>query len=425
MNAPTQALATREESRELTPVERLKRQVHSKRDEFVGSLPAHISFEKFQRTVATAALTNPQLLECDRQSLLVSASKAAQDGLLPDGREAALVPFKVNKKGPGGWQSFWAVQYMPMVYGLRKKILQSGDVVSLETGVVYRAEAEAGHFIYEVGLEPPIRHRPKLDLTDEEMDDSEIVAAYSIARISNAGGGEPFWSVEVMRRAEINKVRETSQTGATRDRKGQPRKASGPWVDWFGEMAKKTVLRRHSKTLPMSGDVLDAIDREDEELAAQGAAHLLDVEPDAPVALPSNDDLDSASERVDEETGEVTDEPATNPATGMTEVDEETARELDARMSPEAEQTLQDIDGPIEQGEGDEASGLNPAAQAILDKIEGMLVNADHLADVRAADAEWQKHRVTYSEPTIKVMDELIHRTASKAPEKKPGRKAQ
>jgi recombination protein RecT len=153
------------------------------------------------------------------------------------------------------------VQYMPMVYGLRKKILQSGEVVSLEVNVVYRAEVEKGTFLYEVGLEPPLRHRPSLDLTEEETTDDQIVAAYSIATMKDGTK-----SYEIMRRFEINKVRAVSQTGATgkTDRQGKPIQPKGPWVDWFAEMAKKTVMRRHAKTLPMSGDVL--IDVEGREL---------------------------------------------------------------------------------------------------------------------------------------------------------------
>jgi recombination protein RecT len=157
------------------------------------------------------------------------------------------------------------VQYMPMVYGLRKKILQSAEVVSLEVNVVYRAEVEKGTFLYEVGLEPPLRHRPSLDLTEEETTDDQIVAAYSIATMKDGTK-----SYEIMRRFEIDKVRQVSQTGATgkTDRQGKPIEPKGPWVDWFAEMAKKTVMRRHAKTLPMSGDVL--IDVEGRELTSTG-----------------------------------------------------------------------------------------------------------------------------------------------------------
>ena len=158
MNAPSNLPAER---KPLAPIEILKNTVARKADDFKMVLPSHITVDKFQRTVATAALSNAQLLNCDRQSLLLACMKLAQDGLLPDGREAALVPFKNRVKGDDGqFHDSWQVQAMPMAWGLRKKILQSGEVVSLETGLVYRAEVESGNFVYEIGIDPPIRHRP-------------------------------------------------------------------------------------------------------------------------------------------------------------------------------------------------------------------------------------------------------------------------
>jgi len=348
MNAPTNLPAER---RDAPPIDKLKANLSTRANEFKVALPSHISVDKFQRTIATAAMSNPKLLECDRTSLLLASMKLAQDGLLPDGREAALVPFKQSFKGDDNqWYERWLIQPMPMVYGLRKKILQSGQVVSLETGVVYRAEADSGHFIYEIGLDPPIRHRPNLDLTEEEMHDDNIVAAYSIARLKN-DNGEAYWSVEVMRRVEINKVRQTSQTGALGQvvkfgkNKGKLIEPKGPWVDWFGEMARKTVLRRHSKVLPMSGDILDTIDREDEAFAAEGATRILDTEETGPVRLPniSQDDDGQDDERVDVATGEVI-EQGRDPATGMTEVDEETARKLDAGGGDDDDSQQEDVE---------------------------------------------------------------------------------
>jgi recombination protein RecT len=330
MNAPSNLPAER---REVAPIEVLKTQLSRRADEFKMVLPAHITPEKFQRVVATAAIQNPQLLQCDRQSFLLASMKLAQDGLIPDGREAALVPFKTRVKGDDGqYYDKWLVQPMPMVYGLRKKILQSGEVLSIETGVVYLADLESGHFLYEVGLEPPLRYRPNLLLSLEETADDKIVAAYSIAKLKNETGGDPYWSVEVMRRAEIDKVRQSSQTGAVgktvvfgKD-KGKPIPPKGPWVDWYSEMARKTVLRRHAKVLPMSGDILETFERDIEsERAAESAAAFLAVEERQPVTLPSAAELDG--EVIDHETGEI----LTTDERGMTEVDEQTARELDAQ----------------------------------------------------------------------------------------------
>lgn len=61
-------------------------------------LPAHVTPEKFMRVVLTAISQNPELYRADRRSLLTSAINAAQDGLLPDGREAAFVIFRTKER---------------------------------------------------------------------------------------------------------------------------------------------------------------------------------------------------------------------------------------------------------------------------------------------------------------------------------------
>jgi recombination protein RecT len=291
-------MATQIASREETAVRRpdpstpqgLAYELEKGAEQLRRALPAHISPEKFQRTIITAAQANPDLLRSDRQSLLLACMKAAQDGLLPDGREAALVIFNNREKdGQGKWVTVKKAQYMPMVYGLRKKILQSGEIRDITAKVVYRAEYERGTFLYEEGTERMLRHKPDLLLSDEDIDDDNIVAAYSIATFKDG-----TMSYEVMSRADINRVRQASKTGAVgmANYKGEPIEPKGPWVDWFSEMAKKTVMRRHAKTLPMSGDIIDIEGREvDDAELSRSARHVLDVETDAPVALPQADEL--------------------------------------------------------------------------------------------------------------------------------------
>src|SRR3546814_9174090 len=75
-----------------------------------------IPVEKFHRVAVTAISSNPDLLNVDRTSLFGALMKAAQDGLLPDGREGAIVPFK----GKASW--------MPMVAGIMKKVRNSGEI---------------------------------------------------------------------------------------------------------------------------------------------------------------------------------------------------------------------------------------------------------------------------------------------------------
>ena len=156
--------------------------------------------------------------------------------MLPDKREAALVIFKGT------------VQYMPMIAGILKRVRNSGEVASIASQLVYRKDV----FRYWVdGDGEHIQHEP---LMFGERGD--IVGAYGVAKTKD---GAVY--IEVMTKADIEKVRSVSRA-----------KNSGPWSDWWEEMARKTVLRRLSKRLPMSTDIEDVIRREEEQFVDTGPA---------------------------------------------------------------------------------------------------------------------------------------------------------
>src|SRR4051812_8607428 len=92
---------------------------------FKMSLPENVNPEKFVRVILTAVQNTPTLMNCDRQTLFGSAMKCAQDGLLPDGREAAFIPYGAS------------VQYQPMVGGINKKIRNSKEIAFICADVVY------------------------------------------------------------------------------------------------------------------------------------------------------------------------------------------------------------------------------------------------------------------------------------------------
>jgi recombination protein RecT len=186
-----------------------------------------VDIPKLRRMVLTAINRSHDLLECSQKSWISALMQCAQDGLMPDGREAAFVKF-ANE-----------VTYMPMVYGLRKKILQSGEIRDVFTAVVFEREFTEGLFEVELGTNPRIVHKPLLGKGER----GDMIAAYSVATFKD--GTRSF---EVMTGAEIERVRMISKTG---------KKNEGPWKDWPGEMWRKTVLRRHAKSLPMSSDLRD------------------------------------------------------------------------------------------------------------------------------------------------------------------------
>ena len=212
-------------------------------NQFSAALPKHIPQERFARVVMTAVQRNPDLLKADRQSLWNSAMQAASDGLLPDGREGALVVY--NTKDRDQWIK--KVQWLPMVAGLRKKVRNSGEIVDWTAHVVHAKD----EFAFELGDDPFIKHKPFMG-----GDRGPVIAAYSVATLK---GGEK--SREVMTRAELDKVRNASKS-----------KDKGPWVDWFEEMCRKSVAKRHSKVLPMNSDLDDLMRRDEALYDLQGAS---------------------------------------------------------------------------------------------------------------------------------------------------------
>lgn len=207
--------------------------------QFQAALPPHIPVERFMRVVQTAVTANDDLLHADRRSLFESAMKAAQDGLLPDGRDGALVIYNTKEKGRDGGKDRWIkkVQWMPMIGGILKKIRNSGELVSIAAHVVY----DRDDFTYILGDEERIEHAPALS------DRGKPRLVYAIAKTKDGGIYREIMTVE-----DIEKVRSVSRA-----------KDSGPWVQWWDEMARKTVLRRLAKRLPMSSDLDDLVRRDD------------------------------------------------------------------------------------------------------------------------------------------------------------------
>jgi recombination protein RecT len=234
---------TKPAGKQLSVLDQFRRDLEKMGPQFSYALPAHIPVERFMRVVMTAIQNNAKLLACTRQSIFNSCMKCAQDGLLPDGREAAIVPF--GESGEDGQRkSSDQATYMPMIAGIRKKARNSGEIADL-----WACEVRDGDmFDYQLGDEPHIMHKPALTGGTERP----ITHVYSICKYKDG-----TLSREVMTIRQVEEIRQKF----SRAKKG------GPWHDrvTYGEMAKKTVIRRHAKQLPSSSD-LDALLHRDDEL---------------------------------------------------------------------------------------------------------------------------------------------------------------
>lgn len=227
-------IAKTTDNRSVSPQDQFRSEVQRMGDQFVAALPEHIKPEKFQRTILTAVLGDPNLLKADRKSLLESAMRAAQDGLLPDKREGAFVVF--NTKMDGSWVK--AVQWMPMIGGIIKKLHQSGDVALITAKVVYGGD-DYRTWVDDNGEH--IAYQPA-----ENPDYDTIRQVFAMAKMKD---GAVY--VEALTTRDIEKIRQVSRS-----------KDKGPWVDWWEEMAKKSAIRRLAKRLNLTPEIHDLIQRD-------------------------------------------------------------------------------------------------------------------------------------------------------------------
>lgn len=225
---------------EMTPAQRQRHRLDQfmgaieKRQDQIGTLLSDSGIDPrlFLETCRRSLMRDPELVNCEPASFIQAALNCAADGLVPDGRKAAIVRFK------------GAAQYMPMYQGLLDVAYRSGQFKSIEAHVVY----EGDEFDYDMGDEPFIKHRRSLESTS-----TKIIGAYSVAKTTNGGIFR-----EVMGAADLAKVRAVS------------RASKGPNVDWPGEMARKAPVRRMWKYLPKT-PAMDSVAIHDDATYDQGA----------------------------------------------------------------------------------------------------------------------------------------------------------
>lgn len=194
----------------------------------------HLNPERLMRVTLTCMQRTPTLFDCTQHSLAGAVMTCSQLGLEPDPitGQAYLIPFRNGRNGTTECQLI--IGYKGLVTLARN----SGQVSTIQAVAVHEKDC----FSYELGLEPTIKHKPS-----EEANPGEMTHVYAVCRLKD--GGVQF---EVMNKAQVDAIRSKSRAGN-----------SGPWVDHHEEMAKKTVLRRLCKLLPMSVEMHAAVALDD------------------------------------------------------------------------------------------------------------------------------------------------------------------
>lgn len=197
------------------------------------ALPKSMTADRLTRIVMTECRKAPALLKCAPESFYGAVLQCAALGLEPGSAlgHCYLLPFGNGKDKQGRPNAQLIIGYRGMIDLARR----SGQIVSLSAYCVHEQDT----FNYKLGLDPDIEHIPA-----SVADRGKVTHVYAVAKLK--GGGVQF---EVMSRAEIEAVRKTSKAGT-----------SGPWSSHWDEMAKKTVIRRLFKYLPVSIEAVRAVE---------------------------------------------------------------------------------------------------------------------------------------------------------------------
>lgn len=214
-----------------SPKKTLKDMISSEKmkTQFEAALPKHLSADRFCRVAITALTKTPKLAECNPETFMKCLLDLSALGLEPDGYRAHLIPFRNNRTNSTDCQLI--IDYK----GIIELVRRSGDIVSIRAEVVCKEDGfewKNGEITHEV---------------DFRNDRGAFQCVYAEAVMKS---GERQTSV--MTKSEVEGIQNRSKAGN-----------SGPWQTDFNEMAKKTVVRRLSKMLPISSEIAKHVSIDD------------------------------------------------------------------------------------------------------------------------------------------------------------------
>jgi recombination protein RecT len=202
-------------------------------------IPKELSHDKFKRLVVSLLYRQPELSECDPVSVFSCISDCATMGMYPD-----VVSGKVyfiarwNKK-----LKRKVCTILVGFKGLRDLALQSPEILDIWPGVV----REGDEFSMIRAPRQEIHHKPEIRET------GQIIGFYSCAALKSG-----LTSFDWLPLSKVEETRDRAFNGLEQWQKDQ-----SPWTSYFEEMGKKTAIRRHFKSLPLTETAREAAEAEE------------------------------------------------------------------------------------------------------------------------------------------------------------------
>ena len=181
------------------------------------ALPKSYTPERFLRILQSVINSQPALLK-DKASLIGALFTCAQLGLEPNTYGMCyIIPYSGKAEFQLGYR------------GILELARRSNEIADIYAEVVHEKDT----FKVQAGLDRNIIH--EIDYTEDR---GNVIAVYSVALFKD--GTRHF---EVMSKSDVEGIR-----------LGAPSKNSPAWKNHWGEMAKKVVIKRMCKMLPISPD---------------------------------------------------------------------------------------------------------------------------------------------------------------------------
>ena len=194
--------------------------------------------------------TNANVQKCSKESLQRAVYNIALTGLSlnPVLKYAYIIP-RWSRDGT-------TAVLEPSYQGLIKLLTDTGSITAIYAHLVYAND----EFSLNYGTNVEIHHKPQM------KDRGEIIAVYAVAVLTDG-----YKQIETMTIEDINAIRDKSESYKAFVAK---KVTSCIWEDHYGEMAKKTVIKRIFKYLPKTdkfNKVANAIAIADEDYGATDA----------------------------------------------------------------------------------------------------------------------------------------------------------
>jgi len=255
MNQPSKALVPQNQK-----LMGLKNLLEQRKGAIAAVLPTHMTPERLIKISLVAASRNPALLACSPESIFSSLMDASQLGLEPfTGLNLSyIIPYKNGRTGVS------EAKFIPSYRGMLELARRSGQIKSIDSDIIY----EHDKWEIEKGLSSKLVHIPNFTIKDR----GKPLLVYSIAKFKDDG-----YQFTIMTIDQVEKIRSKSKSAN-----------SGPWVDFWEEMAKKSCLKSLLKLCPMGIELAKAVAKDNAVESGDDHVDIDFIDANTPIELDEN-----------------------------------------------------------------------------------------------------------------------------------------